>query len=217
MIRWPVRFSRVVDPYWNEKPVAIIGGGPSLRGFDFERLRGRFHVLAVNASVFDVPWADAGFSLDQLAMWKWWPRLQQVKVPLHLAIPFPYMKMVDSAPAPNMNFHQRVNRAHFQKFTMQIACGGTSGFGALNLAWLKRARKIVLFGFDYGGTAGCWHHNERHYSFAYRQDDEKWKQWARNFNRAAIRLRADGVEVVNASPHSRITAFPRMTIDEALA
>jgi hypothetical protein len=217
VIRWPVRFSRVVEPYWDEKPVAIVGGGPSLRGFDFERLRGRFHVLAVNASVFDIPFADAGFTIDQLAMRHWWTRYRtEVSCPLHFAIPVPWVKSVDAAPAKNMLFHQRVHTAKLQKFHSQIASGGTSGFGALNLAWLKRAKRIILFGFDYGSDGKTWHHNPDHYAFHYDQVDEKWRAWARNFDRAEKRLTAEGVQVVNASPRSRITAFPRATIEEAL-
>jgi hypothetical protein len=217
MNRIPVRFTRVCDPYWNEKPVAIVGGGPSLQGFDFERLRDRFHVLAVNGSILDLPWADAGFSLDQLAIRNWWPRFCSLDMPLHFAVPLPWLKGVDQRPTPNMSFYWRAQRNTFQRYHGQIACGGTSGFGALNLAWLKRARKIILLGFDYGARNGAWHHNEHQYHFSYRQVDAKWQQWAWNFHKAAARLQTDGVQVINASPHSRIEAFPRMTIDEALA
>lgn len=216
-MRTPIRFHRVGEPYWNDKPVAIIGGGPSLLGFDFDRLRGRFHVVAVNASIFTVPWADAGFSLDRIAMRNWWDRLCQATMPLYLAVPLPYLKDLSQPPADHMRFMWRIQRNTFARYHGQIASGGSSGFGALNLAWLKRAKKVLLLGFDYGATNGAWHHNESEYNFHFRQKPDDWLTRAGNFNLVAPLMRRDGVEVINASPQSAITAFPRMTIDEALA
>ena len=60
-------------PYWtvpHEWPgetVFIVAGGPSVLGQDLGSLRGR-RVIAINSSVFTVPWADALFFGD----WRWW-------------------------------------------------------------------------------------------------------------------------------------------------
>ena len=63
--RTALEFSRVGQPFWDDKPVAIVGTGPSLTGFDFHRILDcSCHVLAVNNSVFDLLNADAVFSLD---------------------------------------------------------------------------------------------------------------------------------------------------------
>jgi len=35
-----------------------------------------------------------------------------------------------------------------------ICSGGSSGFGAVNLAWLKRSRRMILLGFDYDTEKG---------------------------------------------------------------
>ena len=40
-------------------------GGPSLIDFDFEQLRGAT-ILAVKGSIFNIPWADAGFGMDMV-------------------------------------------------------------------------------------------------------------------------------------------------------
>jgi len=62
-----------VAPYWtvpHEWPgetVFIVAGGPSVLGQDLGSLRGR-RVIAINSSVFTVPWADALFFGD----WRWW-------------------------------------------------------------------------------------------------------------------------------------------------
>lgn len=217
MSRQSITFTTVDGPYWTNKPVVIVGGGASLEGFDFNRLKDSFYVLTVNGSIFDIPWADAGFSSDRMAISNWWTRFcNDVSMPLHFAVPFPWIENVNTPPSDNMKFHTRIHRNTFQKRNDQISSKCTSGFGALNLAWLKKAKKIVLLGFDYGPIDEKWHHNQQHYNFKYTQRDDNWQRWAKNFNYVSDLLKSDGVEVINASPNSRIKSFPCMTIDEAL-
>jgi hypothetical protein len=52
---------------WPGETVFIIGGGPSVLGQDLELLRGR-RVIAINSSVFALPWADVLYFGD----WRWW-------------------------------------------------------------------------------------------------------------------------------------------------
>lgn len=219
MSRQIVRFSTVGATNWGDRPVAIVGGGPSLQGFDFHRLQDRFRVLTVNASAFDVPFATAGFSIDRKAARYWWQRLKaEVSFPFYLAMPEPILVEFDGPPPPSMVFLRRVQGTSFTAHPGWISTGGTSGFGALHLAFLKGARQITLFGFDYRPSArGQWHHNEAHYNFRQTQALNDWAQWARNFDHVAPVLKEAGVEVINASPDSAITAFPRVSINEALA
>jgi len=62
-----------VTPYWtvpHEWPgetVFIIAGGPSVLGQPLHLLRGR-RVIAINSSIFTVPWADVLYFGD----WRWW-------------------------------------------------------------------------------------------------------------------------------------------------
>src|SRR3954470_7731661 len=42
----------------------VVGGGPSLRGFDFSQLRGKQNIIAINAAFRYLPFADACFSED---------------------------------------------------------------------------------------------------------------------------------------------------------
>jgi hypothetical protein len=211
-----IEFTSGVRKDWGQKPVAIVGGGPSLRGFDFNRLRDRFTVLAINGSMFDIPFADAGFSLDLKAIRLWWPRLVGLGYEQFYAVDRRWISGINSKPTPKMRFLLRRQGPDLSTADGIITAGGTSGFGALNLAFLRGAKKIVLLGFDYGGAGGVWHHNEHHYTFQQQQDRDNWAKWATNFNRPAQFLRKTGVEVINASPDSAITAFPRSTIDEVI-
>lgn len=217
MTRQFVHLGQAGGQRFSERPVAIVGGGPSLKGFDFERLRNRFTVLAVNASILDIPFADAGFTIDRRAARNWWPRLRTIRSPLYFAVPDNWLVNFDGPPTGNMTFLRRVQGTALTRDTRLISAGGTSGFGALHLAFLNGARRVTLFGFDYRPSkAGEWHHNERHYNFVNHQIVSTWEQWARNFDDAAPVLKAAGVEVINASPGSAITAFPRVSIQEAL-
>lgn len=211
-----IGFTPSVPRDWDKKPVVIVGGGPSLRGFDFNRLRDRYTVLCVNASMFDVPFAAAGFSLDLRAIRMWWPRLLTLEIDQFYAVDRKWLPGVSGGPSPRMRFLLRRQDRDFSTANGYITAGGTSGFGAMNLAVQRGARKIILLGYDYGGRGGVWHHNESHYSFKQQQDDAQWQQWARNFDRPAYFLRRAGVEVVNCSPDSAITAFPKSAIDEVI-
>lgn len=52
---------------WPGETVFIVGGGPSVLGIDLEALRGR-RVIAINSSVYKIPWADILYFGD----WRWW-------------------------------------------------------------------------------------------------------------------------------------------------
>jgi hypothetical protein len=205
-------FSRIGPPWWDGKPVAIVGNGPSLKGFDYERLRG-FHVLAVKGQMFNIPWADAGFGLDIPRYIEWCGMLNTVRYPVYWATP--KMKLLGPGPhAPCIRFLRRIDLSELSDDPAAICSGGTSGFGALNVAWLKRARRIVLLGFEYNGD--CGHADTRAYINSREQNGPRWHQWANNFGMARRRLEVAGVKIINAAPKSRITAFPRTDIDAAL-
>lgn len=94
--------------------------------------------------------------------------------------------------------------------------GGNSGFQALNLAVQFGARKIVLVGFDMRLDRGShWH--GKHPPGLNNPSDSNLVIWRRVLNGAARQLAALGVEVLNASPVSTLTAFPIVTFEEALA
>jgi hypothetical protein len=195
--------------------VAIVGNGPSLRGFDYERLRGGFHVLAVKGAIFNVPWADAGFGLDIPRYVGWRGMLGAVTMPVYWATP--RMDMLGDGPhAPCVRFLRRIDLTDLSDDPAAVFSGGTSGFGALNLAWLKRAKRIVLLGFEYNGDAER-HADTRAYIAPREQKEWQWQLWAANFGKVRRRIEIAGVKVINAAPESRITAFARMSIDEALA
>lgn len=212
-------FGEVDPPWWSDKPVAIVGGGPSLHGFDFGQLRGKFHVLAVKGVMFDLPWADAGFGLDLPDFRDWAERLGSLPFPVFWAFPgqTPTSGLRGRLPE-NVTALRRSRAEGLSDDPGMIHAGGTSGYGALNLAFLKQAKQIVLLGFDYKpGPKGEWRHNSEHYKSHGSQSPDALASWVKPFDAAAVQLKARGVTVLNANPGSLVTAFPRVTFAECRA
>lgn len=198
-------FGSVSGKPWGE--VFLIGGGPSLRGFNFECLRGRV-LVAVNDAAVHVPFASALFSLDA-----GWIRNRR--------------EMVDAfagekylAVAPDFHFpsgpkacylkRDRQGRGLSLDLSIIYMGGGNSGYGALNLAALKGATRIVLLGYDLVGPNQHWHSG---YDWADALgSDELYRRWAQQFDLAAEELRQRGVQVVNASSISRIMTFRKVPL-----
>lgn len=192
----------VCSPWWDDQPLYIVGGGPSLRGFDFGRLAGR-RVLAVNEALVNLLSVDAVFSLDNN-----WARHRCSEMSCfhgekYLAVQEFYWPYVDQS----ATMLHRVRRPGLSDDPGAVHVCGTSGYGALNVAYLKRARLIFLLGFDMTG-GGHWH------------PEPGWggaiplEPWAAAFDAAADQLRAAGVRVVNCSPTSAIKAFEKISLEE---
>lgn len=220
----PDIYSEVKSPWWDDRPVAIVAGGPSLRGFDWERLRG-YHVLAVKGSIFDIPWADAGFGLDMPRFEEWHEKLAAVTMPVYWAVPVE-QSIITSRPSPNMIFLKRLIGDGVSFDPTMIYGGGTSGYGSVQIAMLKHAKRIMLYGFDFNPTVTGIHaynnraltgfrHNDKHYGKRRMQNFANWQQWAKNFDAFREPCALRGIEIVNASPTSGIPTFKRVTHEES--
>ena len=89
--------------------------------------------------------------------------------------------------------------------------GGNSGFGALNLAVLKGAKRIVLLGYDFRFPA---HHWFPAYPWGTTQDKSAmYRHWANQFAYSVPVLDRLGVKIWNASPKSLVEAFPKIALD----
>jgi hypothetical protein len=96
-----------------------------------------------------------------------------------------------------------------------IGSAGNSGFQAINLAVHLGASKIVLVGFDMRLDLGTHWHGD-HEGQLRNPSLENVIRWRRLIDEAAGELAELGIEVVNASKVSALTAYPIMSLDEAL-
>ena len=208
-------FGRVGPPFWDDAPVFLVGGGPSLCGFDFHRLFG--YVVGVNVAMFDLPECCAGVSMDYNFVRDNHARLSAFaqRAELFLVIGDRFhetLPVVERAiylremQGPGLSVHPTC-----------VVRGGSSGHTALGIAVLKLARSVVLLGYDYGRAGTGRHHYHDAYPAFHRADEQSWPTWAKHYDGAALSAKNNGIAVINASPQSRIEAFPKMTIEEGLA
>lgn len=220
---------KVGAPYWDDKPLAIVGTGPSLKGLDFACFDNpSFHVLAVKEAVWDLPHALAVFGLDRPWMTAQADKLAATSVPKILAVE------EEIRPCPVIPGALFLQRARFEGFSDDpgiIQSGANSGFGATNLAYLKRTPgntkpwRWSLFGFDY--RAGPHYCQDRYMSWSHpgrtpmpaadpAQNARYWEPWGNNWTQAMPQIKTAGIEIMNASINSTVKAFRKCEFEEGL-
>jgi hypothetical protein len=206
--------SSIGEPWWDDKPLAIVGTGPSLKGFDFSRFNiTGVRVLAVKEAIWDLPFAECVFSLDR----PWINR--QADLLRALAVPKVFAVEPEYGPCAEIEGALYIMRSRFAGFSDDpavIQSGGNSGFGAVNYAYLKKAKRIALFGFDYTDKGGEHYCPERYHWYAPGQNARYWHNWGDNFIDCKAQLKAAGIAVMNASPISTVVAFEKCSIEDGL-
>jgi len=196
-------------PDWEGECVAIVASGPTAKSAGVEKLKGRIHVVAINTSWELVPWAEMMYACDI----GWWQ--------LHRGgTAFPGLRVTQDIMACTMFpgsklIRIEVNTADdvllFKEFG-SVATGGNGTFQAFNLMLQMGVAGIALIGCDMFGDH--WH--GRHPPPCTNPDERNLERWRKAFDDAAPVLAQRGVDVVNCSQMSRITAYPKMTIDQML-
>lgn len=93
--------------------------------------------------------------------------------------------------------------------------GGNGGHQAVNLAVQRGARRVLLLGFDMKPARDGRRHWFGDHPGAMNKASP-YGQWARNFDALPPALAALGIEVINCSRETAITAFPRAPLECAL-
>lgn len=197
-------------PDWTNECVAIVGSGPSAKEANVDALRDRIHVIVINESWRLAPWADILYGCDAV----WWSLNKGVKE-------FPGLKISqDENAVAKFPEIKRViiedpksNVLSFVPGT--VGAGGNSGFQAFNLAVQFRATGILLIGLDLRLDRGDhWH--GRHPQPLCNPDSFNIRRWVSVFERTTGITKNLGIDVVNASPNSALTTFPKLTVEQTL-
>lgn len=208
------------DRSWKGKPCVVVGGGPSLRDFDWSLLRG-WRVIGVNR-VYERFDPTIIFSMDTRFL-RW---IMDDEYGHDTAERFANSKAYKvwlctyNCKLPEDIFIIRVWKTYSQGFrafpsTMRegIGHGNNSGYGALNLAACLGASPIYLLGFDmkYEGPKTHWHEG---HPIPHRPDTVN--QFIKYFPLASIKLKEMGFEVINLNPSSALHCFPKRPFSEVL-
>jgi len=209
------------DGSWGGCPCVLVGGGPSLAGFEWERLTG-WRVIGVNRAFekFDptiifsmdkrfVGWIEHGeYGQEALTAWRESKALKVCAVmPSAPGVP-DYVYVVPLY----RSYHQA---HHVFTFTSAegIGHGNNSGYGALNLAVCLKANPIYLLGYDMKHTNGKSHWHGGH---PREQRESTVKSFTRDFVRASIPIKRAGFRVVNLNPDSGLKCFEFGKAEEVL-
>jgi hypothetical protein len=202
----------MISPIVHTKRIVIIGGGRSLNGFSFGLLhREDCFIITINESGKHAPFADAWFTLDPWGLYG--PQLpgHRFKGQLYAAVPedfaTPESKIRNHRikPTADIKCLRRVHGDGLSEDPTTIHTGN-SGYGALGLAYHMRPEKILLLGID--GDIGYYYTTTRTNNALDHLPDL--------FEGAVPQLRDAGITVINGSPNSSVTSFPRYTPHYAL-
>jgi len=189
---------------WANQRCFIIGGGSSLKDFDFDMLRGE-HIIAINRAVEYVPFAEIMFSLDsQLYGWykrhkiDGWEKFESFRG-LRVWVETPGGKWDNDVLLVKM----AGDKGLALTLPDGIYTGGNSGYAAINLAVALGANPINLLGFDMD-REGNFHSGYP----TMQRGDPKSRGWIEGMNKLAGQLVSAGIKVVNLNPKSKLKCFP---------
>lgn len=201
----------IAEPWWDHRDVFIVGGGKSLQGRDITKLHEKGIVVGINRSA-EFTKCDATFTFDhsfirnRANLLKQWANGDGQEVYAGVGNTW----LDTQAAIPGVIYLQRVQGFGVGKNMGEMVNGCNSGYGALCLAVMKRARRIWMLGFDMNGANDHWHDG---YTWGSDRSKIYFPKWAARFDEIRQDL-PKGVEVFNCNPKSAIVAFPFSTYDE---
>lgn len=206
------------DGMWSGSPCLIVGGGPSLRGFDWKRVGHAHRVIAVNRAAEFVYGADVWLGIDR-TFWKSNTKgcavCQRVWVDHGDKMP-PFVTDVLPCAAPKEHPNRHSAYAWGRTLAEGVGCGGNSGFAALNLADVLGADPIYLLGFDMRGENGKTANFHDGYTHTKPAAESVYDRFLESFRWAAERVRAKVVVLEVEPGDSRLDCFEKKMAREVL-
>lgn len=187
------------------RTVAILATGASLTPQQVATVRrahqhARLAVVAVNDAFRLAPWADVLYAADSA----WW------KVNADDALAFVGLKFT----ADQMTPYRCVTRLKQTGLTGydpepgSVRTGGNSGYQALHLAIQSGAERVLLLGYDMGGA----HYFGAHKPPLRNTTPDTYLKWRDRF----AELNGRGAHIINCTPGSALTCFPRGELESEL-
>ncbi len=205
---------------WPGETCFILGGGPSLRGFNAEMLRGH-RVIVINNSYLLAPWADVLLYCDRswwLAHRRRWKDPKGNEQPGALEL-FTGKYRVSIATSEDGTRRMRsAGVSGLETRPDALRHGSNSGYLAIGLAYHFGVSRIVLLGYDMhvDGKQTHWHAGHPNHTPEVQAKSLR-ELFLPHFRTLAEPLKRAGVEVLNATPGSALTCWPHKPLSEILA
>jgi len=197
-----------IEPLWLGETVYIIGGGPSLENFNWNNLIGK-KTIAINKSILSYPNANILYWTDS-RVYGWYKNeidnFSGLKVTIRDHVTY----------TDDIKIMKKGNKYGLEEAKDTLCHGNNSGYAAINLAYLLGAKKIVLLGYDMRnvGTKGHYHGG---YPVPATGDNVYKDQFIPGFKILADLLKEKKIEVYNASIHSALTVWPKISLEQAVS
>lgn len=201
--------TQTINRDWEGQTAVIVGGGPSLRSFDFSILNKfpqSYTSIGCNDSGLKARTSTL-FSLDRVWIQR---RMNQCAA---------FEGNVILGVDPGFDFHRfGVDGVEYIEKRRGVGLsqdprwvfGLNTGFGALNLATLKGCKRIYLLGIDMKVSGGKKHWHQE-YEWASIQHNSLYEQWMHEFYTAKKQLHGTGVDVYIVGMESEIHCFEKVS------
>ena len=203
------------DSQWAGEKCFIVGGGPSLKDFDWSILAGQKHIIAVNAAVFDLPHAEVFITEDARFIKRFAPQLNLFAGVKVFSCPDDTYCAEVRALVPFMIIlPTRDKRYGWSKHIADgLSTSSNSGIPALNLADILAADPIYLLGFDCRTKGLSISNYHAHYPAAWTMGAQQLVSFASDFEHwAAPNLRHRNiVNVISDDFPSALVCWDRIS------
>ena len=212
------------DRMWNAERAYLVGGGPSLATFQWDRLAEKKHVIAVNRAFLDVPTAELFFTEDLRVIERYAAQLNMYSdmggTVVYHALAESYAAQASKlVPDARIIARRRDDKFWSDSLSEGLTVSSNSAVGAANLADIFGVSTLYLLGMDCSGTS-----KDGRFMANYHEDYEgpdwrvssdqldtfasDWEHWVKR--KACMRI----VNVVNPKRPSALKCFETMTFQE---
>lgn len=209
-------FSEVL-PAWRGEVGVILGSGPSLTREQCDYVRGRARVIAINNAYLLAPWADVLYFGDE----KWLRGYKNEQRQEFQNFRGERCTIEEAGKQPgDARFHILRNKDHLSGRIQAeglsddpdaIVSGRHSGYAAINVLWLAGVTRIVLLGYDFRTINGKDHFVGGEHPAP--TTDADLAAALAHYRTLENPAKDRGIEIVNATPGSRLERFPRVPLD----
>jgi len=194
-----------IQPIYKDQTIYLIGGGPSLKNFDFNVLKTK-NSIAINKA----------YQVASFANFLYWSDFRFYQWFKEDIDNFKGFKVTNKPKPIDDNI---INLKDTGKLGIDInphalRHGNNSGYAAINLAVHLGVNKIILLGYDMGSSGNATHF---HNGYDTKTDEKVYKNnMLPCFESLVDELKELKIEIWNASKDSKLTCFPKCSLLEAI-
>jgi hypothetical protein len=199
--------------------VSLVSGGPSASQVDLRKIHGT--VIGVNNAALHMPRIDHAITMDRRWAEAHWHTLKdRNELGSNIQAWFRRNNVCNIHERPEwLTIYKCNHKTPVMSDEIGTLNGTNSGGVALNLAYHLRPKVLFLFGFDYRkGPKSQWHWFEAKADTgvvgAHSIHEGRYANWAREFDQVGPQFKASGIDVVNVSETSLVTAFRKISPKE---